>query len=192
MSNSWGYILCMVNFFNINNVILDVNLNGCGGLGCVIVFVFGNGYKSCVDYLVNNSNVIVVGVFVNIGVCFVYFNYGFVFDIMVFFNNVGGFGVGVRIMDCMGSFGYISFNYILSFGGIFFVCLVVVGVVILVLGYNLSFIFLQVKNILYFIVIDMGFLGDDNEYVNGRVNVFGVLQVVGGGGLICFDGIQNG
>jgi subtilisin family serine protease len=54
MSNSWGYTSCTANFSNINNAIADANANGRGGLGCVIVFASGNGYKSCVDFPANN------------------------------------------------------------------------------------------------------------------------------------------
>lgn len=192
MSNSWGYTSCTANFSNINNAISDANSNGRGGLGCVIVFASGNGYKSCVDYPANNSNVIAVGAFANTGVRSAYSNYGSALDIMAPSNNVGGPGAGVRTTDRMGSPGYTSSNYTSSFGGTSSACPVVAGVATLVLGYNSSLTSSQVKSILYSTAIDMGPPGDDNEYANGRVNAFGALQAAGGGGPTCSDGVQNG
>ena len=194
MSNSWGYTSCTLNFSNINSAMADANSNGRGGLGCVIVFASGNGYKSCVDYPANNSNVVAVGAFANTGVRSAYSNYGSALDIMAPSNNVGGPGAGVRTTDRMGGPGYNSTNYTSTFGGTSSACPVVAGVATLVLGYNASLTSTEVKNILYSTAIDMGPAGFDNEYANGRVNAFGALQAAGGGGggPTCTDGIQNG
>ncbi len=192
MSNSWGYTSCTANFSNINNAIADANSNGRGGLGCVIVFASGNGYKSCVDYPANNSNVIAVGAFANTGVRSAYSNYGSALDIMAPSNNVGGPGAGVRTTDRMGGPGYNSTNYTSTFGGTSSACPVVAGVATLVLGYNSSLTSAQVKSILYSTAIDMGPPGVDSEYANGRVNALGALQAAGGSGPSCSDGIQNG
>ena len=182
MSNSWGYTSCTVNFSNINNAMADANANGRGGLGCVIVFASGNGYKSCVDYPANNTNVIAVGAFANTGVRSAYSNYGSALDIMAPSNNVGGPGAGVRTTDRMGGPGYTSSNYTSSFGGTSSACPVVAGVATLLLGYDASLTSTEVKNILYTTAIDMGASGFDNQYANGRVNALGALQAVGGGG----------
>ena len=193
MSNSWGYTSCTANFSNINNAIADANSNGRGGLGCVIVFASGNGYKSCVDFPANNPNVIAVGAFANTGIRSAYSNYGPALDIMAPSNNVGGPGAGVRTTDRMGGPGYNSTNYTSTFGGTSSACPVVAGVATLVLGYNASLTSSEVKNILYTTAIDMGASGYDNEYANGRVNALGALQAAGGGGgPTCTDGIQNG
>jgi subtilisin family serine protease len=194
MSNSWGYTSCTASFSNINNAISDANANGRGGLGCVIVFASGNGYKSCVDYPADNPDVIAVGAFANTGVRSAYSNYGPALDIMAPSNNVGGPGAGVRTTDRMGGPGYTSSNYTSSFGGTSSACPVVAGVATLVLGYNPGLTSTQVKNILYSSAIDMGAPGVDNEYANGRVNALGALQAAGagGGGPTCSDGIQNG
>ncbi len=194
MSNSWGYTSCTANFSNINNAMADANSNGRGGLGCVIIFASGNGYKSCVDYPARNSNVVAVGAFANTGVRSAYSNYGPTLDIMAPSNNVGGPGAGVRTTDRMGGPGYNSSNYTSSFGGTSSACPVVAGVATLLLGYDASLTSSEVKNILYSTAIDMGPAGNDNEYANGRVNALGALQAAGGGGggPTCNDGIQNG
>ncbi|MEO0468264.1 MAG: S8 family serine peptidase, partial [Bacteroidota bacterium] len=193
MSNSWGYTSCTANFSNINNAMADANSNGRGGLGSVIVFASGNGYKSCVDYPAYNSNVIAVGAFANTGVRSAYSNYGSALDIMAPSNNVGGPGAGVRTTDRMGGPGYNGSNYTSTFGGTSSACPVVAGVAALVLGYNPNLTSAQVKSILYSTAIDMGPAGVDNEYANGRVNAFAALQAAGGGGgPTCTDGIQNG
>ncbi|MEM6724805.1 MAG: S8 family serine peptidase [Bacteroidota bacterium] len=193
ISNSWGYTSCTLNFSNLNNAMADANANGRGGLGCVIVFSSGNGYKSCVDYPGNNTNVIAVGAFANTGIRSAYSNYGSALDIMAPSNNVGGPGAGVRTTDRMGSPGYSSGNYTGTFGGTSSSCPVVAGVATLVLGYNPSLSSSDVKNILYSTAIDMGPAGVDAEYANGRVNAFAALQAAGGGGgPTCSDGIQNG
>ncbi|MEN0003859.1 MAG: S8 family serine peptidase [Bacteroidota bacterium] len=194
MSNSWGYTSCNLSFNNINNAMLDAKVNGRGGLGCVIVFASGNGYKSCVDYPANNSNVMAVGAFANTGIRSAYSNYGSALDIMAPSNNVGGPGAGVRTTDRMGGPGYSGGNYTSSFGGTSSACPVVAGVATLVLGYNPGLTATQVENILYSTAIDMGPAGVDAEYANGRVNALGALQAAGGGGggPTCNDGIQNG
>ncbi|MEM1356994.1 MAG: S8 family serine peptidase, partial [Bacteroidota bacterium] len=193
MSNSWGYTSCTANFSNINNAMADANANGRGGLGCVIIFASGNGYKSCVDYPARNSNVVAVGAFANTGIRSAYSNYGPALDIVAPSNNVGGPGAGVRTTDRMGGPGYNSTNYTSNFGGTSSACPVVAGVATLLLGYNASLTSTEVKNILYSTAIDMGAAGVDNEYANGRVNALGALQAAGGGGgPTCTDGIQNG
>lgn len=193
MSNSWGYTSCTVSFSNINNALSDANNNGRGGLGCVIVFASGNGYKSCVDYPANNSNVIAVGAFANTGIRSAYSNYGPALDLVAPSNNVGGPGAGVRTTDRMGGPGYNSTNYTSSFGGTSSACPVVAGVATLLLGYDANLSSDQVKDILYTTAIDMGAPGFDNEYAHGRVNALGALIEAGaGGGPTCFDGIQNG
>jgi len=193
MSNSWGYTSCTANFSNINSAIADANSNGRGGLGCVVIFASGNGYKSCVDYPANNANVIAVGAFANTGIRSAYSNYGPALDIMAPSNNVGGPGAGVRTTDRMGSPGYNSTNYTSTFGGTSSACPVVAGVATLLLGYNANLSSSEVKDILYSTAIDMGPAGNDNEYANGRVNALAALQAAGGaGGPTCTDGIQNG
>ncbi len=191
MSNSWGYTSCTANFANINNAMADANSNGRSGLGSVVVFASGNGYKSCVDYPGNNPNVIAVGAFANTGVRSAYSNYGSALDIVAPSNNVGGPGAGVRTTDRMGGPGYNSSNYTSTFGGTSSACPVVAGVAALVLGYNATLTSSEVKNILY---STAGAIGSTNEYGAGKVNALGALQAAGGGGggPTCTDGIQNG
>ncbi|MBC6996015.1 S8 family serine peptidase [Neolewinella lacunae] len=194
LSNSWGYTSCTANFTNINNALADANSNGRGGLGAVVVFASGNGYKNCVDYPAKNVNVIAVGAFSNQGIRSAYSNYGTDLDIMAPSNNVGGPGAGVRTTDRMGSPGYGSGNYTNNFGGTSSACPVVAGVAALVLGFNPNLTSTQVKDLLYSTAIDMGPAGDDLEYANGRVNALGAIQNAGGGGggPTCTDGVQNG
>jgi subtilisin family serine protease/chitodextrinase len=190
MSNSWGYTSCTASFANINNAMSDANSNGRGGLGSVVVFASGNGYKSCVDYPANQSSVIAVGAFANTGVRSAYSNYGPALDIVAPSNNVGGPGAGVRTTDRMGGNGYNSTNYTSTFGGTSSACPVVSGVAALVLGYNATLTSAEVKNILY---TTAGTIGSVNEYGAGKVNALGALQAAGGGGgPTCTDGVQNG
>ncbi|MEO1515499.1 MAG: S8 family serine peptidase [Bacteroidota bacterium] len=193
LSNSWGYTSCSASFSNINNAISDATNNGRGGLGCVVVFASGNGYKSCVDFPANNSNVIAVGAFTNQGVRSSYSNYGSALDIVAPSNAVSPQpGAGVRTTDRMGGAGYASGNYTNNFGGTSAACPVVAGVAALVLGYNPNLTEAEVKNILYSTAIDMGSPGFDTQYANGRVNAFAALQAAGGQQATCTDGIQNG
>lgn len=191
MSNSWGYTSCTANFSNINSAMSDANSNGRGGLGSVVVFASGNGYKSCVDYPGNQSTVIAVGAFANTGVRSAYSNYGPALDIVAPSNNVGGPGAGVRTTDRMGSPGYNGTNYTATFGGTSSACPVVSGVAALVLGYNSALTSTEVKNLLY---STAGSIGSTNEYGAGKVDAFAALQAAGGGGggPTCTDGVQNG
>jgi len=198
LSNSWGYTSCTASFANINNALADATNNGRSGKGCVIVFASGNGYKSCVDYPANNSNVIAVGAFGNDGIKSDYSNAGSDLDLAAPSNDISQFGfltgAGVRTIDRMGGAGYSSGNYTNSFGGTSAACPVVAGVAALVLSVDPSLTHSQVKNTLYNTAIDMGASGFDNNYGHGRVNAFGALNSLGGGGQTptCTDGIQNG
>lgn len=193
LSNSWGYTSCYANYANINDALADANENGRAGLGSVVVFASGNGYKNCVDFPARNPNVIAVGAFTNQGVRSEYSNAGAALDLMAPSNNVGGPGAGVRTTDRMGNAGYSSGNYTTSFGGTSAACPVVAGVAALVLGYNPGLTSSEVKNILYTTAIDMGPPGADTEYANGRVNALGALLAAGPGAApTCTDGIKNG
>jgi subtilisin family serine protease/chitodextrinase len=194
LSNSWGYTSCTTNFSNIGNAIADADNNGRGGLGSIVIFASGNGYKNCVDFPAKHPNAVAVGAFANTGIRSAYSNYGTDLDIMAPSNNVGGPGAGVRTTDRMGSAGYSSGNYTNNFGGTSSACPTAAGVAALVLGYDPSLTTTALKNLLYSTAIDMGPAGDDLEYANGRVNALGALQQLsgGGGGPTCTDGIQNG
>ncbi|MDX2248447.1 MAG: S8 family serine peptidase [Bacteroidia bacterium] len=186
LSNSWGYTSCTFTATNITNAINDASTTGRGGLGCVIVFASGNGYKTCVDYPANLSAVIAVGAFGNDGIKSSYSNAGTALDICAPSNDVSsaGFltGAGVRTTDRMGSAGYESGNYTTGFGGTSAACPVVAGVAALVVSVNPALTLTDVKNILYTTAIDMGTAGFDNSYGNGRVNALGAVQAAGGGG----------
>lgn len=193
MSNSWGYTSCTANYSNINNAIADAVNNGRGGKGTVIIFASGNGYKTCVDYPANNSNVIAVGAFTNQGNKSNYSNAGSALDIAAPSNAVSPQpGAGVRTTDRMGSSGYGSGNYTNGFGGTSAACPVVAGVAALVLGYNPNLTDAQVKNILYSTATDMGASGRDDNFGYGRVNALAALQAAGGSAPTCSDGVQNG
>ena len=193
MSNSWGFGSCTFSVGVLDAAIADANVNGRGGLGCVITFATGNDYNSCVSYPGDNPDVIGVGAVANTGARSAYSNYGPALDIMAPSNNVGGPGAGVRTTDRMGAPGYTSGNYTNNFGGTSSATPVVSGVAALLLGYNPSLTAAQVKNILYTTATDMGASGFDNEFGHGRVNALAALQAAGGtGGPTCSDGIQNG
>ncbi|MEM7374761.1 MAG: S8 family serine peptidase [Bacteroidota bacterium] len=186
MSNSWGYTSCTANFATLTNAINDAVNNGRGGLGCVVIFASGNGYKTCVDYPADLPSVIAVGAFGNDGIISDYSNEGPTLDITAPSNDVSaqGFlsGAGVRTIDRMGSAGYSTGNYTTTFGGTSAACPVVAGVAALVLSVDPSLTDAEVKNILYTTAIDMGSSGFDNTYGNGRVNAGGAVAAASGGG----------
>ncbi len=186
LSNSWGYTSCTFTATNLTNAINDASTTGRGGLGCVIVFASGNGYKTCVDYPANLAAVIAVGAFGNDGIKSSYSNAGSVLDICAPSNDVSSAGAltgaGVRTIDRTGSAGYSTGNYTNTFGGTSAACPVVAGVAALVLSVNASLTLTQVKDILYTSAIDMGTAGFDNSYGNGRVNALGAVQAAGGSG----------
>lgn len=186
MSNSWGYTSCTFSATNLTNAINDANNTGRGGLGCVIVFASGNGYKTCVDYPANLPAVVAVGAFGNDGIKSDYSNAGTALDIAAPSNDVSsaGFlsGAGVRTIDRPGSAGYDAGNYTTSFGGTSAACPVVAGVAALVLSVDGSLTSTAAKNLLYSTAIDMGTSGFDTSYGNGRVNAFAAVTAAGGTG----------
>ncbi|MEM6271757.1 MAG: S8 family serine peptidase [Bacteroidota bacterium] len=185
LSNSWGYTSCTFTASNITSAISDAVTTGRGGLGCVVVFASGNGYKTCVDYPAYLSTVIAVGAFGNDGIKSDYSNSGADLDIAAPSNDINSnrflTGAGVRTIDRMGSPGYSSGNYTTSFGGTSAACPVVAGVAALVLSVDPSLSDAQVKSILYSTANDMGTPGFDNLYGNGRVDAFAAVQAAGGG-----------
>jgi len=198
MSNSWGYTSCTFSSSAISSAISDAVNNGRGGLGCVMVFASGNGYKTCVDFPAKLSTVIAVGAFGNDGIKSDYSNSGPTLDICAPSNDISssGFltGAGVRTIDRMGSAGYSSGNYTNTFGGTSAACPVVAGVAALVLSVNPALTDAEVKNILYSTSNDMGASGFDNLYGNGRVDAFGAVQAAGGssgGGGGCTSTVSN-
>lgn len=186
LSNSWGYTSCTFSATNLTNAINDANNTGRGGLGCVIIFASGNGYKTCVDYPANLPAVVAVGAFGNDGVKSDYSNAGTALDIAAPSNDISsaGFltGAGVRTIDRTGSSGYSSGDYTTSFGGTSAACPVVAGVAALVLSVDGSLTSTATKNLLYSTAIDMGSTGFDNSYGNGRVNAFAAVTAAGGTG----------
>lgn len=186
MSNSWGYTSCTFTASNLTNAINTANASGRGGLGCVIVFASGNGYKTCVDYPANLGSVIAVGAFGNDGIKSSYSNAGSALDISAPSNDISaqGFltGAGVRTTDRMGGAGYASGNYTNTFGGTSAACPVVAGVAALVVSVDGSLTSDQVKNILYTTAKDFGASGFDNSYGWGAVDAYAAVLAAGGGG----------
>ncbi|MCB9283128.1 MAG: S8 family serine peptidase [Lewinellaceae bacterium] len=178
LSNSWGYTSCTASYSVLTNAINNAANNGRGGLGCVVVFASGNGYKSCVDYPANLASVIAVGAVTNQGVRSAYSNYGADLDIVAPSNGAAG----VRTTDRMGSPGYSSGNYTTTFGGTSAACPAVAGVAALTLAANNALTGAQVKSILESTADDMGPSGWDQEYANGRVNAYQAVLCAQNGG----------
>ncbi|MBK7406660.1 MAG: S8 family serine peptidase [Saprospirales bacterium] len=178
LSNSWGYTSCTASYSVLTNAINSAATNGRGGLGCVVVFASGNGYKSCVDYPANLASVIAVGAVTNQGVRSAYSNYGSDLDIMAPSNGAAG----VRTTDRMGSAGYSTGNYTTTFGGTSAACPAVAGVAALTLAANNTLTGAQVKTILENTADDMGPAGYDLEYANGRVNAYQAVLCAQNGG----------
>lgn len=178
LSNSWGYTSCTASYSVLTNAINAAASGGRGGLGCVVVFASGNGYKNCVDYPANLASVIAVGAVTNQGVRSSYSNYGSALDIVAPSNGAAG----VRTTDRMGAPGYNSGNYTNTFGGTSAACPAVAGAAALTLAANPALSGPTVKSILENTADDMGPAGDDLEYANGRVNAHqAVLCALAGG-----------
>jgi subtilisin family serine protease len=172
ISNSWGYTSCAASFSNITNAINDAATNGRGGKGCVIVFASGNNNFPCVTYPGKLPSVIAVGAVTNQGQRSWYSNYGSELDLVAPSNGKAG----VRTTDRMGSAGYSFTNYTNSFGGTSAACPVVSGVAALVLAVNPNLTAVEIATLLNDTADDMGDVGVDNQYANGRVNALTAIE----------------
>jgi len=176
ISNSWGYTSCTLSLSAINSAINNARNNGRGGLGCVIVFAAGNGYKSCVDYPGDLSNVLAVGAVTSLGTHSNYSNTGPALDIVAPSNSAPGqSGPGVRTIDRVGSAGYSSGSSTSGFGGTSAACPLVAGTAALLLSYDSDLTEDEVRTILENNATDMGASGFDNTFGHGRVSAYDAL-----------------
>lgn len=176
ISNSWGYTSCSLSLSAINSAISNARNNGRGGLGCVVVFAAGNGYKSCVDYPADLSYVLAVGAITSLGDHSNYSNTGPALDIVAPSNSAPGqSGPGVRTIDRVGFAGYSSGSSTNGFGGTSAACPVVAGSAALILSFDSSLDESEVRTILEDNATDMGASGYDNTFGHGRVSVYDAL-----------------
>jgi len=179
ISNSWGYTSCTLSLSAINSAINNARNNGRGGLGCVVVFAAGNGYKSCVDYHADLSYVMAVGAITSLGAHSNYSNTGPTLDIVAPSSSAPGqSGPGVRTIDRVGSAGYSSGNSTNGFGGTSAACPVVAGSAALLLSLDPDLTENEVRTILEDNATDMGTSGFDNTYGNGRVSAYDALMTL--------------
>ena len=177
ISNSWGYTSCTLSLSAINSAINNARNNGRGGLGCVVVFASGNGYKTCVDYPADLSYVMAVGAVTSLGEHSLYANEGPALDVVAPSNSAPGqSGPGVRTLDRVGSAGYNSGNSTTGFGGTSAACPVVSGCAALILSYDPSLTGDEVRTLLEDNATDMGTSGFDNTFGHGRVSVYDALM----------------
>jgi len=176
ISNSWGYTSCSLSLSAINSAISNARNNGRGGLGCVVVFAAGNGYKSCVDYPADLSYVLAVGAVTSLGAHSNYSNTGPALDIVAPSNSAPGqSGPGVRTIDRVGFAGYSSGSSTSGFGGTSAACPVVAGSAALLLSLDPNLTENEVRTILEDNATDMGASGFDNTFGHGRVSAYDAL-----------------
>jgi len=176
ISNSWGYTSCTLSLSAINSAISNAKNNGRGGLGCVIAFASGNGYKSCVDYPADLSYVLAVGAVTSLGTHSNYSNTGPALDIVAPSNSAPGqSGPGVRTIDRVGFAGYSSGSSTSSFGGTSAACPVVAGCAALLLSHDSGLTESDVRTLLEDHATDMGSSGYDFTYGHGRVSAYDAL-----------------
>ncbi|MEL6943783.1 MAG: S8/S53 family peptidase, partial [Bacteroidota bacterium] len=189
LSNSWGFRggtqfnptpVCNDPHPALTAAINDAATNGRGGLGCVVIFAAGNENGTCVTYPGNLPSVVAVGAISPRGNRSSYSNQGSALDVVAPSSD-GVFGV--RTTDREGSAGYGSGNYTNTFGGTSAACPAVAGVGALILAVDPNLTGPQVHSILNSTADDMGAIGFDNTYGNGRVNAHqAVLAAQGNGG----------
>jgi len=176
ISNSWGYTSCTLSLSALNSSISNARNNGRGGLGCVVVFAAGNGYKSCVDYPADLSYVLAVGAITSLGEHSLYSNTGPTLDIVAPSSSAPGqSGPGVRTIDRVGFAGYSSGSSTNGFGGTSAACPLVAGSAALILSYDASLTEEEVRTLLEDNATDMGASGFDNTFGHGRVSAYDAL-----------------
>ncbi len=179
MSNSWGYTSCNLSLSALNNAINNARNNGRSGLGSVVIFASGNGYKTCVDYPADLSYVMAVGAVTNMGSKSNYSNEGPALDVVAPSNSAPGqAGAGVYTIDRTGSAGYSSGSYTSGFGGTSAACPVVSGVAALILSVDPSLEENEVRELIEDNATDMGATGFDNTFGHGRVSAYDALSTL--------------
>lgn len=183
ISNSWNYNSCSFSSPALNFAINQARNEGRDGLGCVVTFSSGNGYGSCVDYPADLSYVLAVGAITNLGEHSNYSNEGSTLDVVAPSSAAPGQdGASVSTTDRPGSAGYTSGDYTNTFGGTSAACPVVSGVAALILSVNSGLTELEVRSIIESTATDMGDIGFDNTFGNGRVNAYqALLQAIPNG-----------
>ncbi len=179
ISNSWGYTSCTLSLSALNNAINNARNNGRGGLGSVVVFASGNGYKTCVDYPADLSYVMAVGAVTNMGSISNYSNEGPTLDVVAPSNSAPGqAGASVYTIDRTGSAGYSSGSYTSGFGGTSAACPVVSGVAALILSVDPSLEEDEVRQLIEDNATDMGSSGFDTTYGHGRVSAYDAISTL--------------
>lgn len=177
ISNSWGFRDVPCDWFSIDieDALEYAVTEGREGNGCVVVFSSGNT-GGCVGYPARSENVIAVGAIDNRGLLFGYSARGPELDLVAPSGETNYEG-NVRTLDRMEEAGRQLGNYEDSFGGTSAACPVVSGVAALVLSRYPDLSQNEVRDILNQSAIDMGVVGFDNNFGNGRVNAIAALQL---------------
>lgn len=167
LSNSWGkapgnYVDSYVNALN-NAMTLGRN-----GKGCVVVFSAGNNGESGIDFPNGTPGVICVSALNRWGNLSSYSSRGDRIDLCAF-GGEDKDGKDIRTLDRMGNPGYNTGNTISNFNGTSAACPQVSGVAALILSLNPNLTSQQVTSLLKSQSVDMGIVGHDNDFGDGRV-----------------------
>ena len=160
----------------LGQAIIDAQTQGRNNLGAVVVFSAGNdGYYTLPPQA---EMAISVGALTSISDRASYSNRGA--DLMAFGGAnriVNGTTVqDIRTIDRVGNNGYSSSNYYDFFGQTSAACPQVSGAAALILSVNPNLSRIEVENILFSTVTDLGDVGKDDIYGHGRLNVSAAID----------------
>ena len=181
ISNSWGG---SSPYTPLTNAIDSAVTRGRGGTGCVVVFASGNE-SSSVSYPASLPNVIAVGAVNNKGVVWNYSNRGNELDVVAPSGGVPGGDVVTT--DRMGANGYVSGNYVTTFGGTSAACPQVSGIAALILSIRPDLYAPQVRNVIETNCSLLGYSPTEtrpngkpwnNEVGYGLVNAYAAVESV--------------
>lgn len=195
LSNSWGGSSDQIIIDAINNAQQfgrggDIT-TGTPGLGAIVVFSSGNDGANSVNTYAQHA--IAVGAinkydtpaedidgnrYTNIGVNQDLVAYGG--DVTECFTDdcspLGFCECDIRTIDRIGNNGYNNTDFTNGFGGTSAACPQVSGAAALILSVNPNLTRQEVEGILFSTAKDLGTVGHDNTYGNGKLNIFAAVQ----------------
>lgn len=189
INNSYGFKSCDPNLYPaIVSAIDDAQLNGRGGLGCVVVFASGENDgtgTTCLNFPGNRANVITAGSIDGNGSVPFYSPFGPNLDIVV----PSSWDIAnVRSIDRMDTatlyadrIGLNTGNYVEFFGGTSSSCAIASGVVALILSEDPNLDYTDVETILTSTAMDIGAVGKDDSTGSGMLRADDAVSMAIGG-----------